>query len=152
MPYVPNQEPSLDPITNDGFFPDIDPAVFAEHVRLDDAISNDQKKSAILVAINRVNVSLRDYKATQIAAGYTTLAAVPAAQTDGKSVNVFDYLEAVFCSAKSIILDSYIDTDTTVLAATAAENKESASKPFNARVFEAIHRIIDGTRAQVELI
>jgi hypothetical protein len=73
------------PVTNDGFFPDIDPAHLREAARIPTSITWPRLRAAILGAIMTVELDLRAYAAAQIAAGHATLAAVPARSSTGRA-------------------------------------------------------------------
>jgi hypothetical protein len=60
-----------------------------------------------------VELDLRAYAAAQIAAGHATLAAVPAPQLDGQSVQILRYARAVALHAKAELIERYRDYDLT---------------------------------------
>ena len=152
MSFMPNEAPAPAPITSDGFFPSIDPAAFRVSVRIEDAITDDAMRHALVLAVTRANIDLEEFRDAQQLSGHSTLSEVPAAMVDGNSALVFDYQEAVYSHAKSTLLAQYEDTDTTVLADATTEVKGVAADDFRRRYFEAIRRIIGKPRATIELI
>lgn len=146
-----NPEPQ-EPIVNDGFFPDINPAEFKKSMRIDAGICESTMRHQILIAIHQVNMALVEFKAAHIEVDTFTLAEVDAPDLDGKSTLVIDYQEAVYSRAKALMFETYADTDTTVLASTDTEQKSNSANEYKRRSYEAIQRIAGEARASIELI
>ena len=64
-------------------------------------------------AVLHVNAELRDWKLLQIAAGFASLAAVPADRVNRESVNIAHYRRAVYSWAKADLTERYRDFDST---------------------------------------
>ncbi|MDG2513195.1 head completion/stabilization protein [Sphingobium yanoikuyae] len=100
-------------VTNDGFFPDIDPAAVRDAARITGSITPARLRAAILSAIMTVEIDLRAFAASSIAAGHATLADIPAPQLDGQSVQLLRYQRAVALYAKAELIARHPDFDTT---------------------------------------
>ncbi|MEO6934933.1 MAG: head completion/stabilization protein, partial [Collimonas sp.] len=81
--------------------------------RLDGTVTEVRLRQAVIAAILHVNNELRDWKLEQIAAGYASLAAVPADRVDRESVLIARYRRAVYCWAKADLTERYRDFDST---------------------------------------
>ena len=82
-------------IKNTFFFPDVDPVRVRELMRLEQTVPPARLRSAIKTGIAETNAELYEWRALQIAAGFTQLADVPAEKIDGESERVFHYLSAL---------------------------------------------------------
>lgn len=112
------------PITNDGFFVDLNLLEFSEMYAVPKTIENTLLKTKLLNAIDDVNQTLDGFKQGSIAQGHATLAAVPSPQIDGQSTKVIQYKKAVYCQAMVELIQADIN-----LARTAdAENKATSAK------------------------
>lgn len=104
---TPDQE--QEPIvTNDGWFPDVDPAKVRNACRLDATVTADRLKSALQSAILTVNEELRDWAQEQRARwGYEQLGDVPAAQVGGESAKTVHYHRAVHACVQAELVQTY---------------------------------------------
>lgn len=140
-------------ITNDGFFPDIEPLKLRAFARLDGTVTVDRLTYSILSAIASVNAELEKFKAAQQLAGFTALAAVPADQIAGVSTKVIHYLRAVYSAVQADLIEHYRDFDTTVGAGDkAAEKLEQRTADLRRNVRWAISDLLAIRRTTVELI
>lgn len=139
-------------VVNDGFFPDIDPAAVRDAARIPTSITPARLRAAILGAIMTAGIDLQQFAADFIAAGHATLAAVPAPQLDGASVQLFRYHRAVALYAKAELIERHPDFDTT--AAGGAEGNEAASAIGSLRrdAMHAVRDMLGQTRTVVDLI
>lgn len=113
-PPSPAPAPEVDAlIVNDGFFPDIDPAVIRSTMRVPSSITPARLKAAILAAILTVELDLQDFAADAIAAGHMALDEVPAKQIAGQSIHLIRYGRAIALYAKAELIDRHRDFDTT---------------------------------------
>jgi len=87
------------PITNDGWFPDLDGTHMRDSLRLDGSITDARLEVAAVNAVIEVNRELADYQAQRQAEGHTALANVPAQQIQGESQLLHLYRRAIYCSA-----------------------------------------------------
>lgn len=101
------------PLANDGFFPGIDLAHLRAVQRLDGTVTHERLAHETVEAMLAVNAELAAWRATQQAAGHTTLADVPAATADGASALVQRYRRAVYCLAHASLLERYRNFDAT---------------------------------------
>lgn len=150
---APGAEPvAEDTITNDGFFPDIKPEECRASMRLDGTVTPPRLRDALIEAIQSVNSDLANWKDTQLAAGYTTLAAVPAAAVDGKSVQLNRYLRAVNCLTQANLAERYRDFDSTGAGHREADKLEMPIDDIRRDARWAIRDILGVRRTTVELI
>lgn len=100
-------------IESSAFWPPVDPAKIREAQRIDNTVPPLRLKAALIEAIVTTNGALLSWRSTQQAAGFATLAAVPADEVDGQSIHLHRYQRAVGCLAKALLLERYRDLDTT---------------------------------------
>ncbi|WP_375194863.1 head completion/stabilization protein [Sphingobium sp.] len=140
------------PVLNDGFFPDIAPAAVRDAARIPTSITPARLRAAIIGAIMTAGIDLQQFAAASIAAGHASLAAVPAPQLDGESVQLFRYHRAVALYAKAELIERHPDFDTT--AAGGAEGNDAATAIGSLRrdAMHAVRDILGQTRTVVDLI
>lgn len=139
-------------IENDGWFPDIVLATARDEVRIDGTISAARLRSALIEAITSVNDELNTFKAAQIAAGYTSLGSVPSENVDGISRHTHRYRRAVFCLAKSNLIERYRDYDSTSEGNKRADELEPGIGELRRDARWAISDISGNKRTTIELI
>jgi hypothetical protein len=140
------------PIANDGFFPDIVPGAVRETARVPTSITTARLRAAILGAVMRVEPDLRAFAATCRAAGHETLAAVPAPQLDGTSVQLIRYQRAVGLYAKAELIERHRDFDTTSAGGTQADELTPSVDDLRRDAQHAVRDITGRSRTIVELI
>jgi len=140
------------PVVNDGFFPNIEPGVVREAARIPSNITPARLRAAILGAIMTVEIDLRAYAAAQIAAGHTTLAAVPAPQLDGKSVQLIRYQRAVALYAKAELIERHRDYDTTAAGGAQADELTPSIGELRRDAQHAVRDMLGRSRTVVDLI
>lgn len=140
------------PIANDGFFPDINPADIREDARISSNVTARRLRAAILGAIMTVGNDLRAFARSSIAAGYATLAAVPAPTLDGQSVQVIRYRRAVALYAKAELVERYRDFDTTPAGSNQADELTPSIGELRRDAMYAIRDILGKPRTTVDLI
>ena len=111
------------PISSGAFWPLVDPVKMREAQRIDSTITAARLRDALIAAISTVNAELSSFRESNIAAGYTTLAAVPADEIDTVSVHVHRYQRAVGCFAKANLIERYRDFDSTAKSGRQTERK-----------------------------
>lgn len=94
-------------VTNDGWFPDMEPAVVRAVCRLDGTVTTARLRPAMVDAMLSVNEELQLFKASSIEAGHTKLADVPASMVDGKSAKVQQYMRAVHYCLMADLAEAY---------------------------------------------
>lgn len=139
-------------IRNDGFFPDICLNELRASARLDGTVTHMRLREATLDAIDSINAELASWRARQVAAGYRTLAEVPANKVDDQSVQFIRYRRAVFNLAHADLSERYRDWDTTQAGSHRAEAIESTICHARRNVRWAINDLLGSARATVELI
>jgi hypothetical protein len=94
---LPDEDtPAPAPIVNEGFFPDIDPAMFREQHRIRDAVTPARAREALVAAILAVGRELAAWSIARRLAGAARLADVVAPTIDGTSTLVLMYNRAIF--------------------------------------------------------
>jgi hypothetical protein len=137
--------------TNDGFSSISTWPICARPRASPPASHGPRLRAAILGAIMTVELDLRAYAAAQIAAGHATLAAVPAPQLDGQSVQILRYTRAVALYAKAELIERHRDYDLTSAGTHQAEDLAPAiDERRDAQ--HAVRDLTGRTRTVVDLI
>lgn len=144
--------PDEEAITNDGFFPDIDPVDARLVLRLDGTVTHERLLHSLIDAIASVNGELAKYKAAQTAAGYATLDEVPADQLNDISIKVHRYQRAVYALTKANLSERYRDFDSTNAGNKKADQMETPIDDLRRDARWAISDILGIGRNTVELI
>lgn len=106
---VPAQQDAV--IKNTFFWPDVEPGTLRTLMRLENTVTPERLRHAALTAISEVNAELYEYRKEQWAAGFTTLASVPAEQLDGQSEKHHYYLRAVSSITTATLYERYRSYD-----------------------------------------
>lgn len=140
------------PITNNGFWPDIDPALFRDRHRIDSTITEGRVIQALGVALRDINRQLADWQVQQLDAGVYASDAVPAEpwQVPGHATDL--YRQAIFAEAHARILESYRDYSATRDGDERGEAKNDAAEDYRRDARWAISEIIGEPHTTVELI
>jgi len=153
LPIVENDEPTVErPITNDGFFPDIDPAQFVGEMRIRDGVTPERRRRALIDAIITVGNQLVAWRETRVLGGLATLAAVASPKIDGESRLVQLYRTAVFSEAKAKLVERYRDADITKAGKDQVEDLEPSIGELRRDSVYAVRDILGVGRVVVELI
>jgi hypothetical protein len=139
------------PITNDGFWPDIDLGWLRGSTRLTGNITASRLRTAAVAAVLFINPQLAAFRATKIAQGWDSAADMDDT-IDGKSVLVQRYLRAVACSVQADLAEHYRDWDTTRAGDYRGESESAAADEFRRNAQWALADILGRTRNVVELI
>lgn len=140
------------PIVSGPFWPDIDPAVIRDAQRIDNTVTPERLRMALIEAIATTNHALRAWREAQAALGYGTLSAVPSDEIDGTSILVHRYQRAVGCLAKALLLERLRDFDAT---GKGDKKAEGLTDPIDDCRRDHLHAIADiavQPRTVVELI
>jgi hypothetical protein len=155
---LPDEEtPAPALIVNDGFFPDIDPAMFREQHRIRDAVTPARAREALIAAILTVYRDLSHFALAQRAGGALRLSDVRFPDgslpvIDGTSALVLLYRRAVFTAAKAEVVERYRDIDTTGAGQRKGEELEPSVGELRRDSLHAIRDILQVSRTTVELI
>lgn len=95
------------PVKNTFFWPDVDLQQLRESLRYEGTVTAQRLRLAVKTAISEVNAELYDWRADQMAAGFKTLADVPAEALDGVSEKITHYLAAVEAITAATIAERY---------------------------------------------
>ncbi|MES2421453.1 MAG: head completion/stabilization protein [Pseudomonadota bacterium] len=139
-------------ITNDGWFPDIDPAAARLGLRVKESVTAERLRRALIGAIITTGNQLVDWQATQLAAGYATFGAVPTTVIDGKRRLVLLYERAIGSYAKAELVEGYRDVDLTGAGQRKVEDAEPSIGELRRDAIHAIRDILKTTRTDIELI
>lgn len=139
-------------VVNDGFFPNIEPAAVREAARIPTSITPARLRAAILGAIMTVEIDLRAYAAASITAGHATLAAVPAPQLDGQSVQLLRYQRAVALYTKAELIERHRDFDTTAAGGSQVDELTPSIVELRRDAQHAVRDMAGRSRTVVDLI
>nr|WP_317893134.1 head completion/stabilization protein [uncultured Sphingomonas sp.] len=139
-------------VTNDGWLPDVDPAAVKDEQRIPESITGPRLRAAIVAAIITVGNELTDWQARQLAAGFRSLADVPAPKIDGQSRNVLLYQRAVAAYAKADLVERYRDVDFTGAGQRDADAVQPSIGELRRDAIHAVRDILGRARTDVELI
>lgn len=150
---VPPAPPSAETVvTNDGWFPDIDPVDVRADSRVRENVTAARLRRAIIDAIMTVNRQLAGWKAAQVTAGHNTLADVPADEIDGHSQLLLLYSGAICAAAKVELVERYRDTDLTAAGQRQVDELDPALGELRRDMIHAVRDIRGEGRTVVELI
>lgn len=149
---VPPAAAIEEPIANGDFFPEIDPAEARKRMRLDGTVTPERLREALVEGAITVNADLDAWRLVQIAAGYATLAAVPAPEIDGASAHVHRYQRAVRCHAAANLTERMRDYDSTNDGHLQADKLDLTIDNLRRDARWAVSDILGKGRTTVELI
>ncbi|MGB1239881.1 MAG: head completion/stabilization protein [Pseudomonadales bacterium] len=151
--FIANGLPTEDSrITNNGFFPDVDPNQFREVMRVDSGITNARVRHALIDAIGKINIDLAAFKQLQSNLSIATLSDVPAPQVDGQSQHLHDYQRAVFCQAKAELNERYQDYDSSNNNSGRSDDIADSIDDYRRQSILAVRRIAGVSQSTIELI
>ncbi len=140
------------PITNDGWFPDLDGQHLRDSLRLDGSITDARLETAAVNAMIEINRELKAWKAQQLAAGNASLADVPADQIQGESQLLHLYRRAIYCSAGAELAERMRDYSATGDGAERAEALTPTADEYRRDARWALRSILGRVHTTVELI
>ncbi|WP_130932209.1 head completion/stabilization protein [Pseudomonas sp. Sample_24] len=140
------------PISNDGWWPDLDGENVRAALRLDASISSMRLEVALVNAILSVNRELSDYQAAQHALGYTNLEAVPGPLIQNLSRPLHLYLRAVYCTAGAELAERYRSYDSTNEGSSNADELTPSVDEYRRDARWAMRDLSGISRATVELL
>ncbi|RSU45826.1 head completion/stabilization protein [Sphingobium yanoikuyae] len=146
---TPENEPT---ITNDGFFPDIDPLAVRAAQRVPSSITAARLRAAILGAMMTARIDLVAFAASAQAAGHARLQDMPGPQLDGISIRVLAYSRAIGLYAKAELIERHRDFDTTNAGANQASELEGSIGELRRDAQHALRDLKGIGRTIVDLI
>lgn len=139
-------------IKNTPFWPDVDLSAFRSVMRTDGTVTQPRLKQVVLTAISEVNAELYTFRENQQRRGYLMLSDVPSEQLDGISQRVHHYHNAIFCWARAVINERYLDFDATASGGKRSDELTDATGDLWREARWAISRVQDVPHCTVELI
>ncbi|MGI4815405.1 MAG: head completion/stabilization protein [Janthinobacterium lividum] len=139
-------------ITNDNWFPDIDLGALRAAMRLDGTVTQERLRDAVLDAIASVNTELRAWQAACVTAGHRNLAAVPAPQIGGESIQLARYRRAIYNLAHADLTERYRDFDATQSGMQKADALDPTISEARRNVRWALNDMRGLPRSTIELI
>lgn len=140
------------PISNDGWWPDLDGESVRAALRLDSSISAMRLEVALVNAILSVNRELDTYKQTQQGLGFAGLAAVPGPLIQSVTRPLHLYLRAVYCTAGAELAERYRSYDATNAGDKNAEVLTPSVDEYRRDARWAVRDLLGKGRTTVELI
>lgn len=140
------------PITNDGWFPDLDGVHLRAALRLDGSVTDARLEVATVNALIEVNRELSPYRRAREEEGHANLAAVPASQLQGESYLVHLYRRAIACRAGAELAERMRDYSATGDVAERAEALTPTADEYRRDARWAIRNILGIAHTTVELI
>ena len=152
--FVSVAESPTAPVTvkNTAFYPDVALADVRTTMRLDGTVTDARLQHTLVDAIVQTNQELREWKATQLALGFHTLADVPAEQTNNESVLLALYRRAVYSFTAANLIERLRNVDTTNEGHDRADQLESPIDDLRRDARWAIRDLLGRHRNTVELI
>lgn len=141
-----------EPVANDGFWPDLDPAAARESLRIDGTVTDARMRDALVAAALSVNTELQAWQDAQKALGYATVGDIPAAAIDGVNRYAALYLRAVHSTAHADLVERYRNFDATDAGLRKLEDLNATVDEQRRNARWAIRDILGVARTTVELI
>jgi hypothetical protein len=147
------QSPVNATVTAGDWWPEIDCGAMREALRLGDAVTHVRLVEAVRGAIITVQAELRDWTATQRAAGVETLSAVaPDEMIDGFTRLELLWIRAVRFHAAAELLEGHRDTSATNEMIVRADAELCTAGDYRKLATQAVRDILGVPRTTVELI
>ncbi|MBB3910543.1 head completion/stabilization protein [Sphingomonas desiccabilis] len=151
---VPDAVDTVEAIIDDPWYPAIDPAQLRREHRLGDVakVTPERLRAAILEALISIDNQIGVWAMRQTAAGYESLADVPARKFDGESRLVISFRRAIGALTKLELIERLRDLDTTSAGDRDATALDPSIGELRRDAVHAIRDILGTTRTTVELI
>lgn len=143
-----NNDSAEEPISNDVFFPEINPADYRLAMREDKSVTPERLKTILIEAMISVNQELAALKDSEA----QTLSELPSGEIDGTKITVHRYRRAVYSFAKAELLERYIDQSATNAGESKNEAKQLTADEHRRNARWAISDLLGTPRITVELI
>ena len=144
--------PSEKPIYSSDFWPEINPGKIREKQRIDNTITPERLRDALVEAIACTNQALADWRTQQQTRGIKSLENIAAEEIDQTSILVHRYQRAVGCLAKALLLERARDFDATGKGERKAEFLTDPIDDCRRDHLAALADIVGRNRITVELI
>lgn len=151
-PTAPAEPQAEAVVTNDGWFPNVEPADLRKDVRVRDAVTSDRLRGAIVRAMITVNRQLQSWKTMHVADGRASLAAIPADMIDGKSQFVQLYAAAIAAATKVELVERYRDIDLTGAGQRQVDELDASLGELRRDMIYAVRDLRGEGRTVVDLI
>jgi len=146
-PSATTTTPPVDPIVqNDGWWPDIDMDDLRSSTRIDNTVTPQRLRQAVVWAVQSINNECAKWQAKQIAEGYASLADVPAPTVAGNSIKLIQYRTAIYASVQVEVLEQYRDLDTTRAGERRADAADERTPLAMRTVRNAVHDLLGRPR------
>lgn len=142
--------PPEHPITQAGFWPDLDGAHLRAAMRLTAAVTDARLEVATINAMIEANRELDLYRRARIEEGHATLADVPATEINGESNLLHLYRRVVYCNATAELIERYQGFDATNSGEQKASEEESSPDQLRRDARKALRTILGISHATVE--
>lgn len=151
---IPAPTPTAEetPIVSSAFWPEIDPGNIRAAHRIDNTVTPERLRHALIEAIASTNAALLVFRQSMQALGAATLADVEAETIDDQSILVLRYQRAVGSLAKALLLERLRDFDTTGKGERRAETAPDTIDDCRRDHLHAIADIAGKQRTTIELI
>lgn len=111
-------------ISNDGFYPDLDVAVFRQEYNIEERHSQKTVERIVVASIVKINQALATQKTLWLEAGYSALEQTQSESIGGMNLAHWHYQHAVFHQAKADFIDVLIGTSRQEPGANLAQDAE----------------------------
>ena len=139
-------------INTDPFWPSIDLDNLRATLRIDSSVTPARLETAVIAAAINLNRELSDWRTTQQAAGYATLADVPGDRIKDVSVKAHLYRRAIEASTGAEVCERYRDYSATNTGNNKAEETAPTIDDYRRDLRWAIRDFLGKNRTTVELI
>lgn len=139
-------------ISNNGFWPPLDPANFRDAERVDSTITAPRLDQALRIAVADVNRQLADFQSLQMSAGHATADDVPPPSWATPDHYPLLYRRAIYATAKAALLERYRDTSATGAGDERGQAKDEAADDYRRDARWAVSEILGQPHTTVELI
>ncbi|WGE76093.1 head completion/stabilization protein [Actinobacillus equuli] len=134
------------------FFPAVSLLAVRNTMRIDGTVTNERLKHSVISAIGIVNRDLKAYCTQAQANGKQTLAECNDEQINGVSLDVHNYLRAVYCLTAANLYERYRSYDSTKDGNDKADELESTADDLKRDYHFAVRDILGGNHLISELI
>ena len=141
-----------DAITNNGFWPDVEPADFRDAERVDQSITDTRVEHALRVALADINRQLADWQQARQDDGATTLGDVTAPTWAPAGHYALLYRRALYATAMASLMERYRDYSATGEGDERGEAKDLAADDYRRDARWAVAEILGERHTTVELI